>query len=59
MYTAHIDFIERFLLNQTRFFRPSNALEVFDVRMSSSVSSLFLLAAVELRYLSLFTWVRT
>ena len=43
-------------LNQTCFLRRPKALESFDVRVSSSVSSLLLMVVtVEPRYLNLFT----
>ena len=53
-----VSFMERSLLSQTHFINSLKTLEAFDIRVSSSTSSL-LLAAVELRYLNLFTWVST
>ena len=57
-YIAHIVFMERPLSSQTHFLSLSKALEVFDIRVSSSVSSLLLLL-FEFRYLNLFTWIST
>ena len=56
---AYLVFMERSLLSQTCFLSSPNALEASDIRVSSSASSLLLLATVEPRYLNLFTWVNT
>ena len=37
--TAHLDFIERYLLSPINFLSPPKALEVYDSRVSSSASS--------------------
>ena len=56
-YTSHLVFIERSFFRQTRFFSPPKALKTFDILVTSSVSSLLLLATVEPKYLDLFTLV--
>ena len=54
-YAAHLVLKEMSLLNQTRLFSWPKAFEAFDIRRSSSASSLFWWATVEPRYLKVFT----
>ena len=56
-YTAHLVFMERSLLNLTYFLSLPKTLEAFAGCVSSSVSSLLLLATVEPRYLNSFTLI--